>query len=104
MKNASDNFKARCFFELSSRWEYKGSGVWGNQDSLDKSGPPAPPLRQISSVSAVSSKRSDTSFGGASTATQELDELMTSLNSFRCQSYKTQNARKKNDLSVIFLT
>ena len=67
-----------------SRWEYKGTGVWGHSGSLEKPSPPAPPLRQISSVSAVSSsKRSEISFGGASTATQELDDLMMSLNSFR---------------------
>jgi len=77
---------------INFRWEYKGTGVWGPTASLEKPGPPAPPMRQLSSVSAVSSsKRSEISFGGASSATQELDDLMMSLNSFRYDLTKIFN-------------
>jgi hypothetical protein len=75
-----------------SKWEYMGYGIWENTDSEHEGGVPQrvyQPAQQAAaarSASKASSPAPAVRPPPASSATQELDELMTSLNSFKVRS------------------
>lgn len=65
---------------LESKWEYMGFGIWENKDGDEPAPPPA--VRYFNEQNDVRSVAQVDSTN-ASSATQELDELMTSLNNFK---------------------
>lgn len=64
-----------------SKWEYMGFGIWENREGGGSPSPPPPIARRSVERERGSYQVLDTS--GASNATAELDELMTSLNNFK---------------------
>lgn len=75
---------------MESKWEYMGFGIWENRDP-DEPSPPTPrrfsseTMKNMHTVQSRSSNGCQVALDGtsASTATAELDDLMTSLNNFK---------------------
>jgi hypothetical protein len=85
-----------------TKWEYIGKGVWENGDkqhTVTNGGggppPPAPPIRHETRKTPVDTLNLATSYHQssrhkASSATQELDDLMQSLNTFKLREGATE--------------
>jgi len=88
---------------LDSKWEYMGFGIWESKDGERREGSVTPPqqlsmrpdLSNFNTSTTTSTMKTtksssggflDDSHFGASTATAELDDLMTSLNDFKMES------------------
>ena len=109
-RNPSSNGKALNGPDLDSKAEYKGYGIWGNTELAN--GSPGVKLNEhYSEVSSSTIKTTSSTTGtetreelqakivSASSATQELDDLMTSLNTFKIKgSPKKEDHGPKNSL------
>jgi paxillin len=66
---------------LESKWEYMGFGIWENKDPDDSTPPQT--VRYHSDQQSTVRNSTQVDSTSASSATAELDELMTSLNNFK---------------------
>ncbi len=94
--------------QQQSKWEYVGQGIWENGEPKGGGGPPSPPIRQkqrpadtlnlasslVESSTTTSSMRERQA--KASSATQELDDLMQTLNTFKLKETATDEPAMTN--------